>query len=86
MILGVNQSRTTEYNQASNGQTEIMNKTLLSLLISLSEEKKTKWKLYLNYLIHAYNILEHSSTRYSPFFLMFQIEKRIPIEHIRNHK
>ena len=57
-----------------------MNRTLLSLLRSLSEEKKTKWPLYLNELTHAYNILEHSYTGYSPLFLMFGREERIPIE------
>ena len=80
MILGVNQSKTTAYHPAGNGQTERMNRTLLSLLRSLSEEKKAKWPLYLNELIHAYNTLEHSSTGYSPFFLMFGREERIPIE------
>ena len=80
MLLCINQSKTTSYHPAGNGQTERMNRTLLSLLRSLSEEKKSKWPLYLNELIHAYNILEHSSTGYSPFFLMFGREERIPIQ------
>ena len=79
MILGVNQSKTTAYHPAGNSKTERLNRTLLSLLRSLSEEKKTKWSLYLNELTHAYNTLEHSSTGYSPFFLMFGREERIPI-------
>ena len=80
MKLDVNQSNATAYHPAGNGQTERMNGTLLSLLRSLSEEKKTKWPLYLNELTRAYNKLEHSFTRYSPFFLMFGREERITIE------
>ena len=57
-----------------------MNRTLLSLLRSLYAEKKTKWQLYLNELTHAYNSLEHSSTGYSSFFLMFVREEKIPIK------
>ena len=86
MIVCVNQSKTTAYQPAGNGQTEIMNSTLLSLLRFLSEVKKTKWQLYLNEITHAYNTLEHSSIGYSPFFLMFERENTDRTENIRKHK
>ena len=77
-MIGINQSKTTAYHPAGIDQTERMNISLLSL--SLSEEKKTKWLLYLSELTHEYNTLEHSSTGYSPFFLMFGRGERIPTE------
>ena len=72
--FGSKRSTTNPYHPMGNGQVERFNRTLLGLIRTLSREERGKWSIHLNKLIHSYNTMPHTSTGYSPFYLML-IEK-----------
>ena len=78
--IGTKKCRTTPYHPQGNGATERFNSTLLSMLGTLTDEKKADWKSYVSSLVHAYNSTRNDSTRYAPFYLMFGRHPRLPID------
>ena len=79
-ILGIEKSRTTAYHPESNGLSERWNKTMIGMIGTLEIEKKASWKDYLPTLVHAYNSTRHDSTTYSPYYLMFGRNPRLPVD------
>ena len=79
-LLGIEKSRTTCYHPEGNGIVERMNRTLISMLKTLEVEKKGNWKEHVAPLVHAYNCCRHSSTGFTPFYLMFGRSPRLPID------
>ncbi len=59
-----------------------MNETILGMLKTLDESKKSKWKDSLNIVTHAYNCTKNSATGFSPYLLMYGRHPILPIDLI----
>ena len=80
VLFGIRKSRTAAYHPQSNAFPERFNRTLHDLLRVLSDEKKKSWPKYLSEVTWCYNVTPHSVTGFSPYYLMFGREPRLPLD------
>jgi hypothetical protein len=73
---------TTSYHPRANGQVERFNKTMVNMLAKKVWEDQTQWSKYLAGVQLEYNMTRHSTTRETPFFLVFGQEPRLPLEEL----
>ena len=82
-IFRIHIIQTTSYHPQSNGICEKFNQSLkFGLRKVVSESKFSSWDLYLNFVVFSYNLSIHSSTGFTPFYLTFGSEARLPIDLI----
>ena len=79
-VAEVQKLRTSPYHPQTNGQFEQFNSTLLNVLGTLTPEQKKDWKTYVPAMVHAYNCTKNTATSYSPYYLLFGREPRLPID------
>ena len=80
VLGGIEKSRTTPYHPMGNGQCERFNCTLLEMLGTLEIDQKMDWKTYVAPLVHMLNSTQHDTTGFSPYYLLFGREPRLPID------
>uniref|UniRef100_A0A3B1IUI3 Gypsy retrotransposon integrase-like protein 1 n=3 Tax=Astyanax mexicanus TaxID=7994 RepID=A0A3B1IUI3_ASTMX len=79
-MLGIKKSRTSPYHPQGDPQPERFNRTLLSMLGTLDPKLKHRWSQHVALMVHAYNSTRNDATGYSPYYLMFGRESRLPID------
>lgn len=79
-LLHIHKSRTTPYHPQSDGFIERYNRTLLSMLSTWSQTHSSEWDKDLKALGLAYNTSVQETTGFTPFFLMFGREVRMPVD------
>jgi transposase InsO family protein len=78
--LGIHKTRTTPYHPQGDGLVERFNRTLLNMLATTAEDHPATWETLLPKLCMAYNTSIQASTGYTPFYLMFGREARLPVD------
>lgn len=79
-LLGIKKTRTSPYHPQGDPQPERFNRTLLNMLGTLETEQKSNWSQHVATLVHAYNCSANDSTGYSPYYLMFGREAKLPAD------
>jgi hypothetical protein len=79
-IFSIHKINTSPYHPQGDGQTERMNSSLLKMLACYTASNQQDWDLHLPYCLFAYRCAEHSTTKFSPFTLLFGREPQLPID------
>lgn len=82
-LLAIKKTRTTPYHPMGNGQVESFNRTLGSSLRSLMVDEgkpQSSWEEFLPAVLMAYRSSVHRGTGYTPHFLVYGTEMRLPID------
>jgi hypothetical protein len=78
LIFGVKKKRTSPYHPETNAQAEVYNKTIKYMKAQLDNDTMLDWEEHIPALALAYNSHVHSSTRETPFYLMYLHDPRLP--------
>eukprot|EP00731_Ephydatia_muelleri_P021198 Em0013g925a len=80
VLLQIRKTHTTPYHPQCNGMVERFNRTLLDMLATTIDNHQADWQHHIRKLCLAYNSSIHSTTGFSPFFLMFGRQVKLPID------
>jgi hypothetical protein len=72
--------RSTAFHPQTDGQTKVVNKTMVLLLQGYCSKHPKLWDAYMPYVQHAYNRALHSSTPSSPFETCFRYLPKVPLD------
>lgn len=79
-LLGICKVQTTPYHPEANGMVERLHRTLTDSISHFVRRDGTDWDRWVPYALMAYRSIPHSSTGYSPNFLMYGRELTSPAE------
>jgi len=79
-LLDVQPSKISSHRPNSNGVIERVHSTLHSMFAKMVDHHQRDWCELSAYVTYAYNTASHSSSSFSPFYLMFLRHPRMPIE------
>ena len=79
-LLEIQLHRITSYRPSSNGAIERVQRTINTIFAKAVDENQENWCKLTPFVTFAYNTSYHSSTAFSPFYLLYLREARIPID------
>uniref|UniRef100_A0A2N9FMT4 Integrase catalytic domain-containing protein n=1 Tax=Fagus sylvatica TaxID=28930 RepID=A0A2N9FMT4_FAGSY len=78
--LGTKLLFSTTYYPQTDGQTEVVNRTLTQLLRTVGHKNLKTWEDSLSFIEFAYNRAMHSTTSYSPFEIVYGFNPLTPLD------
>ena len=78
-LTGVEHRMTSAYHPQCNGLTEKQNQTTQNMLLQYLDNQE-EWADILDSVLFAYRTSKHASTGYSPFFLLYGRQPKLPVE------
>jgi hypothetical protein len=81
-LMDTKLKKRTTFHPQTNGQTEVVNRTVVHLLRGYCRKHPKLWDEHLHYIQHAYNRAKHSSTQTSPFEACFGYLPKSPLDFI----
>ena len=81
--MGTNLSFSSAYHPQTDGQTEVVNRSLGNLLRSITAEHPKQWDQVLPQVEYAYNDSPNSSAGQSPFHIVYGMHPR-GVSELRN--
>ena len=85
-LFETKQIRTSPYHPQCDGLTERMNGTLVKSLAMFTNEPQTDWDTFIPAVLFAYRTSVTSSTKFTPFELLYGREARLPIDVTLNNE
>jgi len=79
-LLAIDKIRTTPYKPSTNGNIERFHATMHNMLAKLVSENQRDWDQHLSAVAFAYRTSVQESTGFTPYFLLFGREARIPAD------
>ena len=79
-LLDIHKLRTSPYHPECDGLSERFNRTLVSMVKAFTNDKMDNWDKPLEILAFAYNTATHSTTRCTPFELVYARKPKVPID------
>ena len=70
------------YHPQTNGLVERLHQMIMYMIGKLGEDKKANWPSHLAEIAHAYNSTQSAVTWYSPHYLMFGRQPRLPVDFV----
>ena len=74
--------KSTTFHPQTDGQTEVVNRTVIQLLRGYCRKHPKHWDEHLCYVQHAYNRAKNSSTQRSPFETCFGFTPKSPLDFV----
>lgn len=81
-LLAIRAIRTTAYHPQANGVIERSHRTLMNYLSHYVNKRNDDWDEWINLALMAYRATPHTSTGYTPYYLMHGSEANLPTEVI----
>ena len=79
-MIGTEQRKNLAYHPQSNGLCEWQNMTIKESLTKVLDGNSCDWSNTIKGVLFAHWVSKHTSTKFSPFFLMYNRESILPVD------